>query len=67
MVFAVSGLNGSLCGLVAMIRVRTCSGCFIWGVVEPFDLVLCTATVCFISSKWVLCKKHVVLERGRSL
>jgi len=38
-----------------------------WGVVEPFDLVLCTASVSFMSSKWVSCKKHVVLERGRSL
>jgi len=41
--------------------------CFIWGIVEPFDLVLCTASVCFMSSKWVPCNKHVVLERGRSL
>jgi len=52
---------------VAVILLLTRSDCFIWGVVEPFDLVLCTASVCFMSSKWVSCKKLVVLEGGRSL
>jgi hypothetical protein len=40
-----------VCGLVAVIRVLTCSDCIVWDVVEPFDLVLCTASVCFVSSK----------------
>jgi hypothetical protein len=52
---------------VAVIRVLTYSDCFIWDAVEPFELVLWTASMCFLSSKWVAFKKHVILERGRSL